>query len=277
MHFGVQVRATADTANLLDTARALEAAGFESLFVPEHTHIPMSVQSLFPDDPGWLDGCKRFFDPFTALAAVAAVTERLRLGTGVCLLPQHHPISFAKTIATLDVISNGRVLLGIGAGWNQPELRNHGVAPHNRWAVMREHALALKTIWTRDEAEFHGAFVDFDPLWSWPKPIQQPHPPLLVGGEGPHVLGRVLDYGDGWLPNDHPEVDGRIGMLKLRAHERGRGVIPVTVYAVERDRARVEQLVAAGAGRIVFNLRSRTDDEARSSVRELGQLIRDYV
>jgi alkanesulfonate monooxygenase SsuD/methylene tetrahydromethanopterin reductase-like flavin-dependent oxidoreductase (luciferase family) len=142
---------------------------------------------------------------------------------------------------------------------------------------MREHALALKAIWTCDEAEFYGAFVHFDPLWSWPKPVQQPHPPLLVGGEGPHVLGRVLDYGDGWLPNDHPEVDSRITQLQQLANERGRGTVPVTVYAVERDRARVEQLVAAGAERIVFNLRSRTDDEAQSSIRELGQLIRDYV
>jgi probable F420-dependent oxidoreductase len=277
MNFGVQVRPMAGSADLLEVARALEAAGFESIFVPEHTHIPLAVQSLFPDDPGWLEGCKRFLDPFIALAAVAAVTRRLMLGTGVCLLPQHQPIAFAKTVATLDVLSDGRVLIGIGAGWNQPELRNHGIEPRDRWAVMREHALALKAIWTQDEAEFHGAFVDFDPLWSWPKPLRQPHPPLLVGGEGPHVLERVVDYGDAWLPNDHPEVADRMVELQRLADEGGRGSIPTTVYAVEQDRARVEELLAAGAERIVFNLRSRTDADARESVRELAAIIHEYI
>jgi len=204
MRFGVQVRATAETADLREIGRALEASGFESLYLPEHTHIPLSVRSLYPDDPNWLEACKRMLDPFVALASVAAVTTTLRLGTGVALIPQHHPISLAKSVATLDVISSGRVILGVGAGWNEAEMRNHGFDPARRWRLLREHILAMKAIWTNDVAVFHGEELDFDPIWLWPKPVQQPHPPVAIGGEGPHVLDRVLEYGDEWMPNDHP-------------------------------------------------------------------------
>jgi probable F420-dependent oxidoreductase len=271
MKFGAQVRATTDSGDLLEIARQLEAAGFESIFLPEHTHIPQSVQSLFPDDPGWLEACKRFFDPFVALSSVAAVTSSLRLGTGVCLLPQHEPIAFAKTIATLDVISSGRVLLGIGAGWNQPEMRNHGVQPRQRWGVMREHALALRAIWTNELGEFHGQFVDFDPLWSWPKPLQQPHPPLLIGGEGAGVLKRVVEYGDEWLPNDHPEIVARMHELQDLATQAGRSHIPVTAYSVDRDRGRIEELIEAGVDRIVVTL------PHRGTVASLRELIAPYL
>jgi probable F420-dependent oxidoreductase len=273
MLFGIQLRATTETADVRAVARALEDRGFDALYVPEHTHIPLSVRSLFPDDPGWLEACKRMFDPFVTLAAAGAVTQRLRLATGVCLLPQHDPIVLAKTVATLDVLTGGRVLLGVGAGWNEPELRHHGVAPADRWRVMREKALALRAIWTSDEAEFHGDFVDFEPIWLWPKPVQRPHPPLIIGGEGPRVLQRVLDYGDEWMPNDHPELEARIDELQRRAAALGRGPIPVTVYATPPERERVEVLRAAGVARCAFNVRARTLAEALQELDQLALLV----
>lgn len=277
MRFGIQIRATAQTTDLRELGRALEASGFDALYLPEHTHIPLSVRSLFPDDPGWLDACKQMLDPFVALASVAAVTERLLLGTGVCLLPQHDPIVLAKTVATLDVMSNGRVLLGIGAGWNEPEMANHGVVPAQRWAIMREKALAMRAIWTQDEAEFHGQFVNFDPIWLWPKPVQQPYPPLVIGGEGPHVLDRVLDYGDEWMPNDHEGVEARMSDLQRRAAGQGRAPVSVTIYATPRDPVAIERLAAAGVYRLVFNLPGTAAGDEMSGIEKLATLIRQYV
>ncbi|MGH9173743.1 MAG: LLM class F420-dependent oxidoreductase [Vicinamibacterales bacterium] len=277
MRFGVQIRATAETADPRELGRALEAAGFDAIYLPEHTHIPLAVRSLYPDDPSWLDACKQMVDPFVALATVAAVTERLLLGTGVCLLPQHDPIVLAKTVATLDMLSNGRVLLGIGAGWNEPEMVNHGVDPRRRWAIMREKALAMKMIWTEEVAEFHGQFVDFDPLWLWPKPHQKPHPPIAIGGEGSRVLERVLDYGDEWLPNEHEGVEARMAKLKQRAAEQGRDPIPVTIYATPHDPAAIERLTAAGAHRLVFNLPRTAQGGQMAGIHELAALIRPYI
>ena len=272
MQFGIHIRPTAEGADIRELARAIEERGFDALYLPEHTHIPLAVRSLFPEDAEWLEACKRMMDPFVALAAASAATEKLLLGTGVCLLPQHDPIVLAKTVATLDVISGGRVLFGIGAGWNEPELRNHGVDPAQRWKVMCEKALALKRIWTEEAPEFHGQFVDFDPIWLWPKPVQQPHPPLVIGGEGSRVLDRVLEYGDEWMPNDHPEVEQRIGELQRRAAGRGRDPIPVTVFATPHSRERVEQLRVAGARRCVFNVRSGTLQEAIEMLDRLADL-----
>lgn len=277
MRFGIQVRATAETGDLREIGRAMEAAGLESLFLPEHTHIPLSVRSLFPDDPAWLEACKRMLDPFVALASVAAVTTELRLGTGVALIPQHHPITLAKTIATLDQVSNGRVFLGAGAGWNQPEMRHHGVDPASRWNVMREHILAMKAIWTGEEAEFHGKHVDFDPIWLWPKPVQQPHPPVAIGGEGPHVLERVLDYGDAWMPNEHHGMEERIAELQRRAALAGRSPIPVTVYATPRTSEAIERFMQAGAERMVFNLPPAQPGREIDAINEVAVLIRPYL
>ena len=277
MDFGVQVRPTAETMDLRELGKRVEAAGFESLFVPEHTHIPVSVGHDHEEGADWLDACKRFLDPFLALAMIASATTRLKLGTGVCLVPQHHPITLAKTVATLDHLSGGRVLFGVGAGWDAPELANHGVAPGRQWAVMREQVLAMKRIWTEDEAAFAGEFVRFEPIWQWPKPVQRPHPPVLVGGEGPRVLERVLEYGDGWLPNDHPELGERIAELNRRVAEAGRAAIPVTAYAVRPEREDVERLLAAGAVRCVFNLPRGGAEVMLPALGHLGDLIRPYV
>lgn len=273
MLFGIHVRPTADGADILDVARMVEAAGFDALYLPEHTHIPVGVRGLQDASPEWLEWCKRMLDPFTALAAVSSVTDSLLLGTGVCLLPQHDPIVLAKTVATLDTLSNGRALLGIGAGWNEAEMRHHGVDPRTRFRRMREHVLAMQAIWTQDEAEFHGEFVDFDPIWLWPKPVQRPHLPIVVGGEGRTVLDRVLDYGDEWMPNDHAELIERSAALQERARSEGCEPIPVTAFAVDVDRRRIEELEAAGMHRCVFNLRTGSVDEAREGLQRIERAI----
>jgi probable F420-dependent oxidoreductase len=185
MKFGVQVRATSEGVDPIWIARELELRGFESIFLPEHTHVPVHRNSLHPGGEELMEAAKRGLDPLIALTAIAASTTRLRLGTGVLLLPQHDPILLAKQVSTIDRLSNGRVLLGVGAGWAREEMLHHGVDPARRWAVAREKALALKVIWTHEQASFQGEFVQFDPIWQWPKPVQQPHPLILIGGEGP--------------------------------------------------------------------------------------------
>jgi probable F420-dependent oxidoreductase len=185
---------------IAELARALEDRGFESLFVCEHTHIPTSRRTPFPGGGELPKRYAHTHDPFVALSFAAAATRRLLLGTGVCLVPQHDPIVTAKAVASLDLLSGGRFLFGIGAGWNAEELENHGTRFAARFKVMRERVLAMKALWTQEEAEFHGQFVDFDPVWSWPKPAQRPHPPILLGGETDHTLRRVVAFCDGWIP-----------------------------------------------------------------------------
>jgi probable F420-dependent oxidoreductase len=232
-------------------ARRVEAAEFESLFMPEHTHIPVHGDTHWAGpDVHWR--MPRLPDPMIALAAVAAVTERIRIGTGIMLVAQHDPILLAKQVATLDQISGGRFMLGVGTGWNRTEALNHGVAARDRWRVMREHVLAVKRIWTEDEAEFHGEFIDFDPIQSWPKPAQRPHPPVIVGGEGPTVLDRVLEYGDAWGPHPEPDTIERIGELQRRARYAGRGLVPVTLFNVPLDVDRIRQYEVAGVERCVL-------------------------
>jgi probable F420-dependent oxidoreductase len=226
MHFGVHIEPTDQTMDIVALGRLVESLGFESLFLPEHTHLPVAGASVHPSGPAVHDRLRRFLDPFIALAAVASATTTLRLGTGVCLVPQHDPITLAKQIATLDFISGGRFLFGIGAGWNREELQNHGVDPATRFRRLREHVLAMRAIWTEEEASFHGDFVHFGPIWSWPKPAQRPHPPIIVGGEGPRVLDRVLDYGDEWGPNAEDGLEDRARDLHRRATSLGRPPIP---------------------------------------------------
>ena len=278
MYFGVHVRETADLGSipLPELARMIEEAGFESIWLPEHTHIPVSVGHEHPEGAEWLATIKRLIDPFVGLAIIAASTSRLRLGTGVCLVPQHHPITLAKQVASLDVLSGGRVLFGIGAGWNAPELAHHGVAPGTQWDVMRECVLAMRRIWTEEEARYAGEYVRFDPIWQWPKPRQQPHPPVLVGGEGPHVLERVFDYGDGWLPNHHPGVEARMTELQRLAAERGRSRIPVTVYATPPDPVQIGQLAESGAIRCVFNLKAGDRGETGWALSRLAEAMRPF-
>src|SRR5881227_2821501 len=184
-----------------DLARELEQRGFESLWLPEHTHIPASRRSPYPAGGELPKEYSHTYDPFVALATVADATERIKLATGICLVIERDPITTAKEVASLDRLSEGRFLFGVGAGWNLEEMENHGTDPRRRFSLMRERIEAMKAIWTEDEASHHGELVDFDPIWSWPKPVQKPHPPVLVGGNGERVLERVVAFGDEWMPN----------------------------------------------------------------------------
>jgi probable F420-dependent oxidoreductase len=277
MRFGVHFAPTAETVDVRVLGRLVEGAGFESLFLLEHTHLPAYGAAIHPSGPAVHDRLRRFLDPFIALTAVAGVTRHLWLGTGVCLIAQHDPITLAKQIATLDLLSDGRFLFGIGAGWNDEELRHHGTDPATRWRVMRERALAMKRIWTEEEAEFHGEFVDFGPIWQWPKPVQRPHPPILVGGEGQRVLERVLDYGDEWVPNAEPGIAERVIELQRLATEHGRGPIPVTAMHVPPERGEIERYVAAGVTRCVFTLPSGERAAVERVVERLTKIIAPYT
>ena len=188
MKFGVTMFPTDYAIGPAELAGAVEEHGFESLFFPEHTHIPTSRRTPWPGGAELPREYSRTLDPFVALSAAATATERLRIGTGICLVVERDPITLAQEVASLDFISGGRFLFGIGGGWNLEEMENHGTDPAQRWKLLRERVLAMKAIWAEDEAEFHGRFVNFDPIWSWPKPVQEPHPPILVGGSGPHTF-----------------------------------------------------------------------------------------
>src|SRR4051795_3390947 len=179
----------------------LEERGFDSVWFPEHTHIPANRRTPYPGGGDLPREYSSTYDPFVALTTVASATTRLRVGTGICLIVERDPIVTAKEVASLDRLSGGRFLFGVGAGWNREEMQNHGTDPARRFSLMRERIEAMKAIWTEDEAEYHGRYVDFDPVWSWPKPIQEPHPPVVVGGNGEKVLDRVLAFGDEWMPN----------------------------------------------------------------------------
>jgi probable F420-dependent oxidoreductase len=265
MNFGVTMFPTRYSIGMVELARAVEERGFESLFVPEHTHIPTSRRSPWPGGPDLPEEYRETLDPFLALTAAAVATERLRLGTGICLVVERDPITTAKEVATLDLLSGGRFLFGIGGGWNREEMENHGTDPVRRFAVMGERVLAMKEIWTKDEAEFHGDHVDFDPIWSWPKPVQRPHPPVLVAGNGPGTLERVIEYGDGWIP-----IPGRgavalgEGTARLRelAADLGRGPIPVTVFGARPEPEVLDHYAAAGVDRVLFRLPSVAEKEA---------------
>jgi probable F420-dependent oxidoreductase len=205
-------------------AKACEARGFESFWVPEHTHIPVRRKSPFPGGGELPKEYSHLNDPFVMLAAAAAVTDRIKLGTGICLVIEHDPIVLAKQIASLDRLSNGRFLFGIGGGWNLEEMQDHGTDPSTRWALLRERVEAMKQIWTQEQAEYHGKFVNFDPMWSWPKPVQKPHPPILLGSSTPLGRKRTVESYDGWIPiglNSHQLAAG-IADLHERALERGR-------------------------------------------------------
>jgi len=256
---------TEDSIPVAEVARTAEALGVESLWVPEHTHIP-AVRASAPPLGGELPRAySRLLDPFLALTAAATVTTRLRLGTGVALVANHHPITLAKQIATLDHLSGGRFRFGIGAGWNREEIENHGVEHATRWRRALEHLAAMKAIWSEEEASFSGEWVHFDRIWSWPKPVQRPHPPVLLGTIQPSAL--VVQHSDGWLPLSlaHPgELGERIATLNARAAEAGRdpASIEVTVFCLEpTPPERVAEFAEMGASRVV--LRPPVDSRVR--------------
>lgn len=257
MRFGITMFPTDYAIPVTELARAVEDLGFESLFFPEHTHIPVSRRSPWPGGPDLPREYSHTLDPFVAMAAAAAVTTTLRVGTGVCLVIERDPIILAKEVASLDHLSGGRVLFGIGGGWNYEEMENHGTKPTLRWKIMRERVLAMKAIWGDEEAAYHGQFVDFDPLWAWPKPFQRPHPPILIGGDGPRTFDRIIEYGDEWMPifgRGENDLLARIAELQERAAAAGRAPIPVSLFGVPPNPDAVARLAQGGVGRVVFVL-----------------------
>jgi probable F420-dependent oxidoreductase len=253
MEYGVVTFLTDYGIDPLTLARAVEERGLDALFLTEHTHIPTSRESPWPGGAELPRRYSHTFDPFAALAAMAAVTERIALGTAVSLVAQHDPIVLAKAVASVDRLSGGRFELGVGPGWNREEMANHGVDPARRTARMREHVLAMQAIWAADEAEFHGEFVDFDPIWSWPKPVRTP--PVLIGGDGPTVLDRVVEYGHGWIPLRVP-TDGLDAFAARISELRGRADRPfdVTVYGAKPTPEAVAAYTGAGVNRVLFEL-----------------------
>src|SRR5882762_4468979 len=272
--------------------RALEERGFGSLWAPEHSHIPLSRRTPFPQGGELPKKYYDVMDPFVTLAAAATATTRLQLATGVCLVVQRDPIQTAKQVASLDQISGGRFLFGIGAGWNAEEMADHGTEFKTRFDVMRERVEAMKAIWTRSKPEYHGTFVDFPPMMTWPKPVQKPHPPVLVGGAFPYGARRAIAFGEGWVPHARrPAYGDVLGLLpdfRKLAVEAGRdpATLPITIFGVPEDRDLVARYRDAGVARVVFNLppakggesnRIRRSTPTRSSdcrARESGRSMR---
>lgn len=254
MKVGIYFFPTSDGATITEVAIAVEARGFDALFVPEHSHFPATATSFADPLHGRLpERYRRIYDPFAALAAAAAVTERIRLGTGACVLPIRDVLLTAKAAATVDRISDGRLDFGVGSGWNFEELRTHGVDPKRRLEMLREGVLAVTELWTKEEAEFHGELYDFPPVWLWPKPIQRPRPPIYVCGHGRAAVERVLDYGDGWLPTYRGghDIKALSAELRERAAELGQQRPPVTYLIETGTPDAIEQALELDVDRIL--------------------------
>ena len=276
MKFGLVTFPTDYSIAVPELARAAEEHGFESLFVTEHTHIPASANPLTSSGQPLPEHYWHTLDPMVGLTAAAMVTTRLLVGTGVCLVVEHDPIVLAKSVASLDHLSGGRFLFGVGAGWNAQEMADHGTAFDRRWKVLRERVEAMKAIWTEAEAEYHGEFVNFGPIWSWPKPLTKPHPPVLIGSDGPGALKRVARYGDGWFPRyglSGAVLGERMRELDELAAEAGRDRLPVTVYGVKPEAAVVEELDRLGVDRAVFTLPSEARDPVLRLVERYSALV----
>jgi probable F420-dependent oxidoreductase len=272
MRLGVAAWLTDRGVAVTQLATLVEQAGLESLFLTAHTHVPVTRRDLVQGDRPGEDA--RLLDQFTALGAAAACTSRLRLGTGVCVVPQNDPIALAKQVATIDHISGGRFLFGVGAGWLVEELQNHGVDPPTRWALMDEQLRAMKVIWAQDEAEFHGRLVDFDPIWCWPKPVQKPHPPLLVGGDSPRSLRLAALHGDAWAPVVDEMDEFERGLARWRRMREESGLAPgaVTAFVYDVDDERLARFSELGVTRIVVHLPVDDADELQRRLDGLGPL-----
>lgn len=266
MLIGAGIFATGYAIRPDELARELEQRGYESLWLPEHTHIPASRRSPYPGGGELPKEYWHTYDPFLALTAAATTTRKLRLATAICLIIERDPIITAKEVASLDMLCDGRFIFGIGGGWNAEEMENHGTIFKKRWRVLRERVLAMKEIWTKEEAEFHGEFVNFDRIWSHPKPVQKPHPPILMGGYGPTTFDRVLKFCDGWLPLGYrmtvSDLVHRITDLRRQAEGAGRDPksISITVFGASPQPATIEELAKAGVERAVFMLPSAQRD-----------------
>ena len=264
MKLGLMMFPTDYSIQPAELARAAEERGFESLWFPEHSHIPAKRVTPWPGGPELPKMYYDVYEPFVALAAAAAVTKSLKLGTGICLVVQRDPIQTAKNVATLDRVSNGRFLFGIGAGWNAEEIRNHGTDPKQRVPLMRERVLAMKQIWTEAKAEYHGRFVNFDPVMTWPKPVQKPHPPIHVGGGFPVGARRAIEYGDGWMPiHGRDQIFDRLPEFRRMASEAGRdpASLEVSLFGAPAEPNVLGKARDAGVARAILGLPPESADK----------------
>jgi probable F420-dependent oxidoreductase len=263
-----------------ELGQALEERGFESVWAPEHSHIPLSRKTPFP---GSGDLPKKYYDamdPFVTLTVAAMATKTLKVGTGICLVAQRDPIQTAKLVASIDTVTGGRFLFGIGNGWNQDEMENHGTVFASRHKLARENVEAMKAIWTKSKAEYHGEFVNFDPMMAWPKPVQKPHPPVIVGGAFPYSARRAIRYGDGWIPQaargGYSEIADMIPEFRKMATEAGRDPksIEITVWFPKQDADLMKRYEDLGVARVVFNLDSEKADKVMPTIDSLAGLMR---
>jgi probable F420-dependent oxidoreductase len=272
MEFGIGYFPTHDAMSPGALAQLIEERGHGSLVFAEHTHIPASRESPYPGGGELPRKYFHTYDLFVALTHAAAATSKLRIGSGICLVIQRDPILTAKEVASIDHLSGGRFDFGVGAGWNREEMSNHGTDPRRRMRVMKERIEAMKAIWTEDEASYHGEFVNFDRVWSWPKPAQHPHPPVLVGGLGETVLDRVLDFGDAWFPNyGPPDLLDRVQEL----HERADRPIWVEAMGVPADAAALAPLREAGFRRVLHWIPSGNRSVVEAALEQWESAIAD--
>lgn len=273
MKFGVSTFITDQGIGPTSLGAALEERSFDSLFIAEHSHIPADRQTPYPGGGELPEVYYRTLDPFVALTAVGVVTERLLLGTGIALIPQRDPLITAKEVASLDLVSGGRVIFGIGVGWNREEMRNHGTDPSTRGKLTDERLRAMRELWTSERAEFHGEFVNFDPVFAWPKPVQRPHPPIYVGG-GEGAFPRVAQLGDAWLANSASpqELGPRIERLRALAERE----VPVTVYAASGDPGQIEGYIGLGVERLLFYVPTMPERETLEYLDRLAEVAYRY-
>lgn len=279
MKIGVNMTISSQSIDVTSIAKKAESLGFESLWLPEHPIIPVQTTSRYG---GSADGSIPAFmsdmaDPFIGLAQVAAITTTIKLGTGICLVPEHNPLMLAKVIASLDRCSNGRFIFGIGAGWLKEETEIMGGNFEHRWGQTREAILAMKALWTQDEAEYHGTFYDFPPVRSFPKPTQQPHPPVLLGGSARNVFQRVVAWGDGWMPVRATPEDIKQGRASLdelaTAAGRDPSALDVTVFGEGSDREAIQRFKEAGADRVIVRLPSTLSEEALTELERMAAQV----
>ncbi|MFP5022469.1 LLM class F420-dependent oxidoreductase [Pseudonocardia phyllosphaerae] len=271
MRFGIATFVTDEGIRPAPLGRALEERGFDSVFLAEHSHIPTSRESPYPGGGDLPRVYYRTLDPFVTLSAMASVTTDLLLGTGIVLMPQRDVIHTANESASLDLISGGRLLFGVGAGWNREEMRNHGADPRTRGKKMTEQLKALKALWTEDEAEFHGDHVDIERSYAWPKPARDPHPPIYLGGESEAALNRLVEVGDGWLPRGQTTFD-EIRRVRADLAERGKPDVPTTVFAAPADPDAVAGYADAGVERVTFMLPTLPESETLAKLDELAKV-----
>ena len=281
MHVGAGMFFTDSSMTAAQLAVALEARDFESLWAPEHSHIPLSRQSAFPQGGSLPRKYAEAMDPFVTLAIAAGATERLKIGTGVCLVTQRDVIQTAKLVASIDQVSNGRFLFGIGGGWNAEEMADHGTSDFkNRFRLMRERVEAMRRIWTEESPEYHGELVDFGPIMCWPKPVQRPHPPVIVGGAFPYGARRAIRYGDGWIPHrsrpQYEDVSAFLPQFREMALQAGRdpGTVPVTLWGGKPDYDQMARYREMGIARVVVSVDSAKADVVLPILDDWADVIR---